>query len=517
MSQELHAIEFSLKYRIFDNALLLCGEYFARAPSSQLLYLYAKTYLDSGSPVQAALLCKQHEHLIENNADLRIIWAQALFESGTYSESELVLKRLESSASLSPDQQAVMLHLHGMIKLRTHRHALAASDFSRAVKAQPLLLSAVARSLPDPSTPPPEPPHGRRSLLTPKQLRAGAKPTTPKRSKSPTNASLTASLFRNSTNPLAVIKTFPSDFANSIQVLKVLGCYYFRCAKYHDAARVFRKLYELHPHSIEGLDTFSTVLWQLKDEKSLNQLSRRAVSLAPSRAETWIATGNLFSLQHNTDAAIQMFQRAASIDKSSSYSLALAGHEQLLFDRAPEAAKHFREAIDRNPLEWSAWYGLGSVYYKQDNFGAAEYYMKKALDLNPTSSVLHYVYAMVLKKCGRDDDAERMFDKSLEIDPMNVVAAFQKGLLLSDMGNVSGAIECLKRVASLIPLEPGVALLRGKIAQSLGNATEATAWFTEALIYGHPDKKEIISAIESLTDRMVDSVLGEEPLPTPPE
>jgi anaphase-promoting complex subunit 3 len=71
-------------------------------------------------------------------------------------------------------------------------------------------------------------------------------------------------------------------------------------------------LYELHPHSIEGLDTFSTVLWQLKDEKALNQLSRRAVSLAPSRAETGIATGNLFSLQHNTDVAIQMFQRAAA-------------------------------------------------------------------------------------------------------------------------------------------------------------------------------------------------------------
>jgi anaphase-promoting complex subunit 3 len=128
----------------------------------------------------------------------------------------------------------------------------------------------------------------------------------------------------------------------------------------------------LYPHSIKGLDTFSTVLWQLKDEKSLNQLSRWAMSFAPSRAEKWITTDNLFSLQHNTDTAIQMFQRVASIDRSSSYALALAEHEQRLFDRVPEAAKQFREAIDRNPLEWSAWYGLGSVYYKQDDFGTAE-------------------------------------------------------------------------------------------------------------------------------------------------
>ena len=136
--------------------------------------------------------------------------------------------------------------------------------------------------------------------------------------------------------------------------------------------------------------------------------------------------------------------------------------------------------------------------------------MKKALELNPLSSVLHYIYAMVLRKCGRDQEALNMFDKSLELDPSNLVAAYQKGVLMDDMGKVADAIECLQKAEALAPHEPGVAFMRGKIAQSIGNFQEATTWFTEALIYGHPDKKEIHTAIESMTDKMVSSLFEDE-------
>jgi tetratricopeptide (TPR) repeat protein len=136
--------------------------------------------------------------------------------------------------------------------------------------------------------------------------------------------------------------------------------------------------------------------------------------------------------------------------------------------------------------------------------------MKRALELNPSSSVLFYVYAMVLRKCGRDDEAQAMFDRALEIDPMNLVAAYQKAVLLHEAGNLSGAIDCLKKAAALVPHEPGVALLRGKIAQSLGNLAEATLWYTDALIYGHPEKKDILWAVERMSEALTRVVLEDD-------
>ena len=519
MSLEIQAIEFSLRYRIFDNALLLCQEIFARSPSPQVLNLYVRAYLESGSPIQAATLCKQYETMIGSSTELLLLYAQCLFESGKYSESEIVLKQLCNATNIPEEIYTAALYLLGMIKLRTHRHVQSQNEFASALKFQPLLLTAIQHMQAEYNNVIVAPPQQRRSLLTPKQLRAQITMKTPKRSVSicpksnsnfqnQQNVSLfTSNLLKITNDPSTFLKTLNHDCQNSIIALKVLALYHFKCARYHEAAKVFTALYEQHPHTIEGVDIYSTVLWQLKDEKNLNQLARRSIALAPSRAEPWIATGNLLSLQHNSEAAIQMFQRAASIDKTSSYALALAGHELLLLESLADAAKLFRQAIDRNPLEWSAWYGIGSVHFKQDNFGAAEYYMRKALDFNPLSSVLHYIYAMVLRKCNRDAEALPMFDKALELDPTNLVAAFQKGILLDDTGNVAGAIECLKHAEALAPHEPGVAFMRGKIAQTVGNYQEATTWFAEALIYGHPDKKEIHMAVESMTEKMINSIL----------
>lgn len=535
MSVEIQAIEFSLRFRIFDNALLLCQEYFSRSPTVQVLNLYVRAYLESGSPIQAATLCKQYETMINSNPELILLYSQCLFESGKYSEAEVVLKPLNSIQNVPEDVYTASIYLLGMIKLRTHRHAQSQAEFSQSLINQPLLLTAIRYSQTDFNNVILSQQQTRRSLITPQQLRQQiTMKTTPKRTTSKqgpatpnvgpsvnsTPASLggsnsnspllqmVAPLLRISSNdPTPLIRKMPFESQKSILSLKALATYHFKCAKYHEASKVFTSLYELHPHTIEGIDIYSTVLWHLKDEKNLNQLARRSISLAPSRAEPWIATGNLLSLQHNSEAAIQMFQRASTIDKSSSYALALAGHELLLLESLADAAKLFRQAIDRNPNEWSAWYGIGSVHFRQDNFGAAEYYMKKALELNPLSSVLHYIYAMVLRKCGRDQEALMMFDKSLELDPSNLVAAYQKGILLDETGNVAGAIECLQKAEALAPHEPGVAFMRGKIAQSIGDFKDATAWFTEALIYGHPDKKEIHVAVESMTDKMIASIL----------
>lgn len=537
MSMEIQAIEFSLRFRIYDNALLLCQEYFSRSPTVQVLNLYIRAYLESGSPIQAATLCKQYEPMINKNPELILLYAQCLFESGKYSEAEVVLKPINSMQNVPEDVYTASIYLLGMIKLRTHRHVQSQTDFSTSLTYQPLLLTAIRYSQTEFNNvilPQQQP---RRSLITPKQLRQQiTMKTTPKRSISKqgstasntvsnssnissTNASSTSSINSpllqmltpllkiSSNDPSPFIRKLSFESQKSIMSLKTLATYHFKCAKYHEASKVFTSLYELHPHTIEGVDIYSTVLWHLKDEKNLNQLARRSISLAPSRAEPWIATGNLLSLQHNSEAAIQMFQRASTIDKSSSYALALAGHELLLLESLADAAKLFRQAIDRNPNEWSAWYGIGSVHFRQDNFGAAEYYMKKALELNPLSSVLHYIYAMVLRKCGRDQEALTMFDKSLELDPSNLVAAYQKGILLDDTGNVAGAIECLQKAEALAPHEPGVAFMRGKICQSIGDFKDATTWFTEALIYGHPDKKEIHTAVESMTDKMIASIL----------
>ena len=500
MSVDIEAIRFSLRFRMFDNALMLCQEAFAQEKSANILYYYAKAYLESTSPMQAVMLCRQYISLVWQNPKLVMVYIQSLFESGNYSEAESIINQTpQKFPDLDSDTQSAISYYLGLIYSRTHRHENASSCFENIRKTKPSIVSVIPMITHEESSP-----KGKqepvRHIIPPSQLRArkllGSKQKGP----------ITAQLFKSQQNIIHVMKNLSPDMQDSIIAQYLSALYYFKCSKYNEAAAIFTKMYEMHPHTIYGIDIYSTTLWQLKDEKRLSLLVQRAMQIAPGRCETWIASGNLLSLQHNTDAAVQMFQRAASIDKSCSYALALAGHELLLLESITEASKLFREAIDRNPLEWSAWYGLGSVHFKQDNFRAAQYYMKKALNLNPNSSVLHYVYAMVLVKCDAMEEAQAEFDAAIELDPSNLIPVYQKGLLLANSDPIE-ALQYLDKAEALAPHEPGIAYQKGQICYMIGDTKGATEMYTNALIYGHPDKKEIHSSIENMMEKVINEFL----------
>jgi anaphase-promoting complex subunit 3 len=247
--------------------------------------------------------------------------------------------------------------------------------------------------------------------------------------------SMTATSLADRSNPSAFVASLPPDAQQSVPALLAQALHAFRASHYADSSSFFRRLYSLHPHCLDGADVYSTVLWHLKDERGLAQLSRQAVELAPSRAEAWIVSGNLASIRRDSDAAISFFGRAARLDASCAYALSLAGSESVLTGALEQAGTFFRQALDRDPREWTAWYGLGSVHCRRNHFAPAEYYMRRALDENPDSAVLH---GLMLRKCGRTGETEAEFDAALALEPANVAALLEKARLLAESGKGPG-------------------------------------------------------------------------------
>lgn len=64
-----------------------------------------------------------------------------------------------------------------------------------------------------------------------------------------------------------------------------------------------------------------------------------------------------------------------------------------------KAVESFRSAILYNERHYNAWYGLGTIYYRQEKFELAECHFRRALAINPASSVLHcYLGALCIPK-----------------------------------------------------------------------------------------------------------------------
>jgi anaphase-promoting complex subunit 3 len=63
---------------------------------------------------------------------------------------------------------------------------------------------------------------------------------------------------------------------------------HFELAKYSEAEEVFKRIRQLHPYQIEGMDLYGTCLWQLKKKVHLSSLSSTLKDIAPEFAETWL-------------------------------------------------------------------------------------------------------------------------------------------------------------------------------------------------------------------------------------
>lgn len=518
MNDILETLEYSLRFRMYDNALLLCHEFFNRSPNSiksRFLHLYARAYMETGCPALASILLKEYEQFINGNPEIIILYAQSYFESGNYSAAESILKCFDSGeVSKIPDPQLKKYlyitynYLLATIKTRTYRHVFSQENYKECVRQDRYMVSAInyagkdslneiSNSIKKKNT----------TILKPATSSESSKVKTLNSPDLPPNQdiSITELLFLNQDfDPTRDIKP---EYENLPIVKKSVAMYYFKRSKYIEAAVAFKNLFEMYPYFIEGSDTYSTVLWQLKDTLTLTNLVLNIKNIAPNCPETWIAAGNLFSLQQNTEKAIEMFERASNISKKCSYALTLAGHDYLLLGMLKESEKAFMKSIARSPFEWSAWYGLGEVKFRQDNFASAEYYIRKALELNPYSSILCFIYGTVLRKCGRHEESLEMFNKALELDPSNVVAIYEKGMVLYSDGNLNEAKNCLNQAGPLSIHEPAISFVQGKIAQQLGDFKNSLYYFVDAAIKGYNDKKEISTAVEGMVDDLVDQII----------
>lgn len=196
--------------------------------------------------------------------------------------------------------------------------------------------------------------------------------------------------------------------------------------------------------------------------------------------------------------------QALHLDGRFAYAYTLCGHEHAYVDDAEQAARSFREALRVDARHYNAWYGLGTLYMRQQKYELAELHFRRALALNPTSSVLLCYLGMVLQEDGRFDEALVVLRRvsglrappppqsgaqlplgpraansyhatpippvavqAVDTDGRNPQARYQLASLLLETGSPAEALDVLSLVMDRAPSEGSVFLLRARINKSL--------------------------------------------------
>ena len=120
--------------------------------------------------------------------------------------------------------------------------------------------------------------------------------------------------------------------------------------------------------------------------------------------------------------AIRYFKRALQLDPRFIYAHTLCGHELVNNEDLDKAIASFRMALLHDDRHYNAWYGLGSIYFRQEKHEMAELHFRRAISVNPVSSVLKCYLSMVLHAQGtyqKTAEAMQMLVEASASDPKN--------------------------------------------------------------------------------------------------
>mmetsp|Transcript_834 Transcript_834/g.2434 ORF Transcript_834/g.2434 Transcript_834/m.2434 type:complete len:138 (+) Transcript_834:603-1016(+) len=111
----------------------------------------------------------------------------------------------------------------------------------------------------------------------------------------------------------------------------------------------------------------------------------------------------------------------------------------------------YRKALALNGRHYTAWYGIGHVYLKQEKYGLAEQHFRVALSLHPESSSLCYHLGCCLTLQGRKEEGLEILNDAVRLDPSNPIARFERAKILTGLNQLREAYEDLSILVDELP------------------------------------------------------------------
>jgi anaphase-promoting complex subunit 3 len=260
-----------------------------------------------------------------------------------------------------------------------------------------------------------------------------------------------------------------------------LGRACYESAKYPRARQAFEEMRRVAPERVEGLEVYSSVLWHLRLHSDLVHLAQTALAFDRSAPQTWCVMANAVSAQRDHTRALLYLKRALQLDPACVYALSLRGHELVAINDLDGAAEAFREATRVNPRHYNAWYGLGTVFFKQQRHAAAESHFRQASAIHGSSAVLLCYLGLSLAAQELHAAAAEVLRRACALDRGSAQARFQLAGVYTALGNHEAARLELLAVHEDRPREVAVLVALGRACKKVGRTDDAIKYLNLAL------------------------------------
>jgi tetratricopeptide (TPR) repeat protein/peroxiredoxin len=158
------------------------------------------------------------------------------------------------------------------------------------------------------------------------------------------------------------------------------------------------------------------------------------------------------------------------------YGVAMFQHGYL-----DQAAASFQQVIAAKPDNADAYYNLGTLNLRRNNFDEARRCLEQTLKLRPDYPEAWNNLGMMAAQQGRPDEAIQNFEQSLALRPGYAIALLNLGNVYRRQRDYNKALDCLTRALALQPDDPEINYSMGMLYAQQNQVEPASRYLHRAL------------------------------------
>jgi len=248
------------------------------------------------------------------------------------------------------------------------------------------------------------------------------------------------------------------------------------------AARLAEEILAAQPEEIEAILLLAKTFRARGMLEQAQQAYRRALVLAPGRADAWLDLGVCHHLAGDDFWARVYFRFANALDPESADVWNEFGVVDIALGNFEKAEEALENALARNPALPEAWNNLGLVLARRGDLANARRHFLRATFLRPDYYTAHCNAGLAAKGLEQLEDAERALRRAVEIDPAPYTAWLSLSAVLQDEGRLDEAQAAAEAALERSPGNADVLAALSTLWLRRADAARAQALAAQALV-----------------------------------
>jgi tetratricopeptide (TPR) repeat protein len=258
----------------------------------------------------------------------------------------------------------------------------------------------------------------------------------------------------------------------------------FAAKDYRAAAARFAEIESASPGSSDALLYEAKCLIHLQEFPAADTALRGYIRNHSESQDALYLLGFVLHRENRPKESLEIYTRAAAVQKPSGEDLKIVGLNYVLLDDYPDAIKWLEKAVQFEPGNSDAWYYLGRAYYSQTRVPDAKNAFLTVLKLEPHHSKAENNLGLIFESEAKPDEALAAYRNAINWQEQSPSPSEQPylnlGSLLLQQDNASDALQPLQKAVQIARNNASCHLKLGSVLLRLGMVKEAQPELEEA-------------------------------------